>query len=106
MMLCLGSQLWWLFRQSMVAIQVISTAQPLWIQEVINSYATDQQAQDLVAQLALVSPNEHGYSLHQGVVRKGSLIWIGNNSALKTKLIVEFHSSAMGGPLWLAGNLS
>jgi hypothetical protein len=64
---------------------------------VINSYATDQQAMYLVDQLALVSPNEHGYSLHQGVVRKGSLIWIGNNSTLKTKLIAEFHSSAMGG---------
>jgi hypothetical protein len=64
---------------------------------VINSYATDQQALDLVAQLALASSNEHGYSLHQGVVRKGSLIWVGNNSALRTRLIAEFHSSVVGG---------
>jgi hypothetical protein len=82
---------------AMMAIQAVSAVQPLWIQEVINSYATDQQALDLVAQLTLASPNEHDYSLHQGVVRKGSLIWVAKNSALRTRLIVEFHSSAVGG---------
>lgn len=41
----------------LMAIQAISTSQSPWIQEVSNSYATDQQAQLLLAQLALHSPN-------------------------------------------------
>jgi hypothetical protein len=64
---------------------------------VINSYITDQHAQDLLAQLAVTSPNEQGYSLHQGIIRQGSQIWVGDNSALRTKLISAFHSSVLGG---------
>lgn len=41
----------------LMAIQVVSASQNLWIQEVANSYATDQQAPRLLAQLAIHSPN-------------------------------------------------
>jgi hypothetical protein len=44
---------------------------PMWIQEVINSYETDQQAQEILSQLAIASPNEQGYTLYQGIIRKG-----------------------------------
>jgi hypothetical protein len=64
---------------------------------VINSYMTDQHAQDLLAQLAVTSPNDQRYSLHQGIIRQGSQIWVGGNSALKTKLISAFQSSVLGG---------
>jgi hypothetical protein len=47
-----------------MVIQSYSELKPVWIQEVSNSYATDKHAQELLAQLALVSPNEQGYSLH------------------------------------------
>jgi hypothetical protein len=48
----------------LMATQACSEVIPNWIQEVINSYATDQTAQNLLAQLAIASPNEQGYSLH------------------------------------------
>jgi hypothetical protein len=32
-----------------------------------------------------------------GIIRYGSLIWVGENSALRTKLIAAFHNSALGG---------
>jgi hypothetical protein len=35
--------------------------------------------------------------MNQRVIRVGKLIWIGNNSALKTRLINAFHSTALGG---------
>jgi hypothetical protein len=47
-----------------------SEVRPMWIQEVINSYKTDQQAQELLAQLAVVSPNEQEYTLYQGIIKK------------------------------------
>jgi hypothetical protein len=69
---------------ALMQIQACAEVKPLWIQEVINSYATDQFAQDLLAQLAVSSPDSQGYSLHQGLIRLGQQIWVGQNSALRT----------------------
>jgi hypothetical protein len=82
---------------TLIQIQACAEVKPLWIQEVINSYATDQFAQDPLAQLAVSSPDAQGYSLHQGLIRLGQQIWVGQNSTLRTKLIDAFHSTPMGG---------
>jgi hypothetical protein len=82
---------------SLVQLLACSEVKPLWLQEVLNSYATDSHAQDLLTQLAVVSLNGQGYSLHQGIIRLGQQIWVGDNSALRTKLITQFHSTAIGG---------
>lgn len=79
------------------SLQVVSVLQPHWIQEVVNSYAIDPQVQQLLAQLAIVSPDSNGFSMEQGLIKKNNLIWIGQNSTLQTKLIAAFHSSAIGG---------
>jgi len=79
------------------SLQVVSVLQPHWIQEVVNSYAIDPQVQQLLAQLAIVSPDSNGFSMEQGLIKKNNLIWIGKNSTLQTKLIAAFHSSAIGG---------
>lgn len=71
--------------------------QPQWIQEVINTYATDPKAQKLLTELAIVSPNAKGFNLDQGIIRKDNLIWIAQNSALQTKIISAFHASAVAG---------
>ena len=49
----------------MMALQAVSQAQPQWLQAVVNSYVTDARAQDLLAQLAVHSPNAQGYILDQ-----------------------------------------
>jgi hypothetical protein len=82
---------------SMMELSVISKVQPLWVQEVLNSYATDPEAQHLITQLLTHSPYEQGFSLQQGVIRRAGRIWIVSNSALCTKLITALHSSAVGG---------
>jgi hypothetical protein len=75
----------------------ISTCQPAWIQEVLNSYTTDSDMQILIQQLAIHSPDDKGFSLHHGLVKyKGRLV-IGENLALQTKLIDNLHDSAVGG---------
>lgn len=81
----------------LMALQAVSILQPQWVQEVINSYATDSKAQELLSQLAIHSPDEKGFRLDQGLIRHHELIWIGQNTALQTKLIATFHSSAIGG---------
>jgi hypothetical protein len=83
----------------LMSLQAVSVVQPQWMQEVLNSYATDSHAQQLLSQLALNSPDARGYSLDQGIIRHHDLIWIGHNTALQTKLISAFHSSAISGHL-------
>jgi len=81
----------------LLALQAISVVQPQCIQDVLNSYATDAQAQQVITQLALASPDSNGFSLEHGLIKKNNMVWIGNNSAIQTKLIAAFHSSALGG---------
>lgn len=81
----------------LMSIQARSEVQPAWMQEVVNSYVTDPDAQERLAQLAISSPDEHGYELTQGLIRFRGRIWLGANSALQTKLIAALHSSAVGG---------
>jgi hypothetical protein len=80
-----------------MTIQAYSEIQPAWLQEVVNSYVTDPGAQKRLAELALSSPDEHGYELKHGLIRFQGRIWLGANSALQTKLISALHSSAVGG---------
>lgn len=41
----------------MLAVQAVSSVQPAWIQEVVNSYATDSLPQHLLQMLAIASPD-------------------------------------------------
>jgi hypothetical protein len=60
----------------LMGVTDVSAIQPQWIQEVINSYTTDEVAQQLLAKLAVHSPDEQGFSLNQGIIRKDSQIYI------------------------------
>jgi len=68
----------------------------VWLQEAINSCATNPKSQDLQAKLALHSPDGSDFSLHQQNIRQHGKVWIGRNSALQTRLIAAMHSSAIG----------
>jgi len=81
----------------LMAIQAVSSVQPAWIQEVLNSYATDSNAQQLLTRLAISSPDTQGYTLDNGLIRHHDKVWIGQNTALQTKIIAACHSSALGG---------
>ena len=84
-----------------MVVHTITEVKPQWVQEVLNSYVTDATTQQLLAQLALQSPNEQGYSLYQGIIRNGAQIWLADNSTLKTKVIVTMHDSVIGDTLAL-----
>lgn len=82
---------------SSVTLSAIFGSTPVWIQEVVNSYVVDPKAQQLLIELAVVSPNTSGYSLPDGLIRYKKKIWVGSNTALQTKIIHAFHASAIGG---------
>uniref|UniRef100_A0A453IXZ7 Reverse transcriptase domain-containing protein n=1 Tax=Aegilops tauschii subsp. strangulata TaxID=200361 RepID=A0A453IXZ7_AEGTS len=80
-----------------LSVAALSLCQPAWVQEVANSYATDATAQEMMSRLAIHSPDEEGFEVHKGLIRRGDRLWIGSNTALCTKLISAFHDSAVGG---------
>jgi hypothetical protein len=65
----------------------------------------DDSTQKLLQELAVVNPNDKGFSLSQGLIKHKKKIWVGANSALHTKIISAFHSSAMGGPFRYLGGI-
>lgn len=79
----------------LLSVEAMSVSQPQWLQEVANSYETDPDAQAMLQRLALCSPDDQGYE--QGVIRHHGKLWIGANTALQTKMISAFHTSAVGG---------
>lgn len=78
-------------------VAALSICQPTWVQEVANSYETDSDAQDRLQQLALHSPDDDGFELHRGLIRRHGRLWIGANTALRTRLISALHDSAVEG---------
>lgn len=81
----------------LLAIQVCSEVQPTWLQEVVNFYVTDPEAQRRLTELALASPDAQGNELQQGLIRLRGQVWLGSHSALQTKLSSALHASAVGG---------
>ena len=81
----------------LMALQAISSTTPVWLQAVLNSYHTDEEGRQLLQSLSVHSPNEQGFSLTDGLIRYKDHIWIGHNSALRTKVIAALHSTPIGG---------
>jgi hypothetical protein len=47
-------------------LDAISTAIPVWIQELLNSYHNDPGASALLQELTIIFSNDRGYSLIHG----------------------------------------
>jgi hypothetical protein len=77
--------------------QAISVVQPVWIQEVLNSYVVDPQAQQLLQELAISPNNAQGFTLANGIIRKDNKVWIGANVGLQTKTPV--YNTCQGVPV-------
>jgi hypothetical protein len=66
----------------LTTVSTILVTQPIWIQEVLNSYTTDLVAQALLEKLSVHSPDDKGFSLSQGLIRHHNELWIAQNYAL------------------------
>jgi hypothetical protein len=70
---------------------------PLWLQDVMNGYQSDQTSLDLISKLSINFAAIPNYTLSDGLLRYKGRIWIGCNSTLQQKLLAACHSSALGG---------
>lgn len=78
----------------LVAVSVCKTA---WLEVIALSYRADPEAQQKLAQLAVQTPDEQGYSLKDGIIRYHDRIWVGVDTDTQRSLITSLHDSAAGG---------
>jgi hypothetical protein len=64
---------------------------------VTDSYLIDPQAKELLTQLSLSTPNDQGYSLHDGVIKFQDKVWLGNHEEAKKAILLALHDSGIGG---------
>ncbi|WVZ93557.1 hypothetical protein U9M48_039527, partial [Paspalum notatum var. saurae] len=67
------------------------------LSQVAHLLAIQAVSVKLLATLAISSPDSNGYELVDGIIKRQGLIWVGQNSALETKIIAAMHSSPVGG---------
>lgn len=80
-------------------VSTVSKCKPVWLEEVVQGYNTDVQAQKILTNLALLNGLFGKYSLRSGIIYFQGRVWIGNNTDLQLKIIRAFHDSPLGGIL-------
>lgn len=78
-------------------IMSISTAVPLWINDILSSYALDEKCKELETQLKVNPASVPNFTLKNGIIRYMTRIYVGSNSDPRKQLIASFHGSALGG---------
>ena len=75
----------------------LSCVVPVWVEQVINSYAEDPKCQDFIAKLSIDKTAVPSTTLQNGILRYKGKIVIGQTGNLKSELLDSFHKSALGG---------
>jgi hypothetical protein len=67
------------------------------VEEVIASYALDENSKSLLSKLSIEPTAVPHYTLQNGLLRYKNTIWVGANHELQLKLMQACHNSALGG---------
>jgi hypothetical protein len=74
----------------------MSVWQSQCLMQVLASYEHDDYTRDVLAKLAIDGVAVQHFSMHQGLLRYKSKIWVGCDVQLQQKLISACHASALG----------
>lgn len=84
-------------RNETAACQAITTVVPEWMGELEASYDQSEWLQGILTQLAIQPTAIAYYTLSNGLIRyKGRLV-VGDDSALKERIVGALHASPVGG---------
>jgi hypothetical protein len=75
----------------------LTVVTPLWITEVQDNYNEDDKCKELLAKLSIDPQAEIHYTMNNGILRYRGKIVVGDSSELRTSIIKNFHSTALGG---------
>ena len=83
--------------ESIVRMAAISEVQPVWLQQVLNSYEGDETCQGIISQLLLDSESNKEFQIVQGILKKGNKIYLGSSGEVRKQVISALHNSSLGG---------
>ena len=64
---------------------------------IVEGYQQDPQAQQLLTELSVVTPNDKGYALVDGIIKHKGRIWLGNHKEAHQAVLLALHASGLGG---------
>lgn len=76
-------------------IQAISECIPTWVQKFKEGYEDDDQAKQLISELAIAPDSHPDYKLQNGVLRFKGRVWVGNNSTAQNHILIALHDSGV-----------
>jgi len=74
-----------------------SVSTPKWLEIIVEGYQQDPQAQQLLTELSVVTPNDKGYALVDGIIKHKGRIWLGNHKEAHQAVLLALHASGLGG---------
>ena len=74
-----------------------SVSTPKWLEIIVEGYQQDPQAQQLLSELSVVTPNDKGYALVDGIIKNKGRICLGNHKEAHQAVLLALHASGLGG---------
>jgi hypothetical protein len=78
-------------------LMLVSIAVPLWINDVLATYTTDEKCKHLEEQLRINAAAIPNFTLTNGIPKYKKTIYVGSTTDMRKQLIATFHYSALGG---------
>lgn len=78
-------------------VNAVTTCVPTWTSNLINGYADDPVAQEMLTSLAVQPQGEGNYTLQEGVIRHKGRIYVGSNATAQQNILQALHSNGIGG---------
>lgn len=80
-----------------LSLLTISTCQPAWLEEIKQSYATNEHASKWITKLQHSPDSKGRFSLEHNLLYFRKRIWLGGSPHLQEKIMAAFHTSKIGG---------
>lgn len=84
-------------RDTKELLLTVSSSSPQWLSDVVDSYASNAAAQNILTQLAINPDALPHYSLLNGVIRYKQRVWLGHSPCLQSQVLSALHDSPLGG---------
>lgn len=79
------------------AMNKLTTAVPLWMEQIVHSYEEDKEIGGIIAEVSVDKTGPQEYYLHQGLLQFRGKWVVGCSGNLRRQIFEELHSNGVGG---------
>ena len=78
-------------------MHLISSAQPAWLEDIMQSYVGDKFCTELLQKLSTSSSSDSKFTLTASILRTENCVWVDDVPKLHKQILSAFHDSPIGG---------